>query len=636
MNIGFDTETYLIGPRQQAPKLVCGSFYNGDLAKVNVAQKIIDALKYDNTDCNFILCNAAYDMTVLCANDQDLFPLIFQFYKEKKIKDISINEKLHILKDSGRIDEQKYSLAALVDKHLNIDISQDKDDPNSWRLRYSELDGIPIDDWPQDAKDYALRDAELTLKVWEAQEKVYGPPLQDLDAQCFADFCLRLMTVCGIHVDPVAAQELKENAQATVDSKMEYLVENNIYGPKGKKDPTLKQSRKEVQARVIAVYDKKKTAVPKTDKGGICCDKNVMEDIYGEDPVLDALADISVSKGILEKYVPVLTNSFHIVHPNYDVLKKTGRTSSYGAAKKEALEGERYSLNIQQLAREGGVRECFVPRPGFLFLAIDYSYIELVALAYVTQQVLNLDQDALHLFNSIIAGKDPHLVTAATILNRTYDDLLEHKKDPEVKQARQMSKAANFGYPGGLGAATFRAFAKGTYGLVLSLSEAEKLKATWFKTYPEMRKYFEFIAGLEDQQHGGFVVEQLGTDRVRAQATFTSACNAWFQGLVADGAKKAICAVSEWCYLDDSEAAFAPVAFIHDEIIFEIPEGWNSRDHSAMAEILSRIMIDAMSSFMPGLPIKTECSLMRRWYKNAEPVYDAWNGNLTIWSPENG
>jgi len=629
MNIGFDTETYLIGPRQQAPKLVCSTWHNGVNSDIIVGIGDFSFPQQADEFSNLILCNAAYDMAVICANEQDLFPVIFKAYKEKRIKDITINEKLHMLKDSGNITSQKFSLAALTMKHLDIDISQEKDDPNSWRLRYSELDGIPVKDWPGGAVSYAQRDAELTLAVWEAQEKVYGPPLKDLDSQCFADFCLRLMTVCGIHVDPKAAQTLKETAQDAVDLRMEYLVENEIYGPKSKKDPTLKKSNKEVQRRVVIVYDKLNSPVPKTEKGAICCDKNVMEDIYGEDPVLDALADISVSKGILEKYVPVLTNSFNIVHPQYDVLKKTGRTSSFGVSKKEALEGERYSLNIQQLAREGGVRECFVPRPGFLFLAIDYSYIELVALAYVTQQKLGLKQEQLCLYNSIVEGKDPHLVTAGNILHREYEDLLEHKKDPEVKSARQLSKAANFGYPGGLGANTFRTYAKSNYGLVLSLPEAEQLKKTWFNTYPEMRKYFDFIASLEDPNRGNFEIEFLGTDRVRSQAAFCSACNAWFQGLVADGAKKAICAVSELCYKKDAGVAAAPVAFIHDEIIFEIPDD-DRCSWGGVASEFSDLMIKAMSEFMPGLPVKTECSLMRKWYKNAEPVYDD-DGKLTIW-----
>jgi len=632
MNIGFDTETYLIGPRQQAPKLVCSTMHNGETGDLYDREFSLKTPQDSSENKSiFILCNAAYDMSVLCANNQDLFPFVFSLYKRKKVKDIQINEKLHILKDSGKIEGEKYHLANLVKKHLGIDISQDKNDPNSWRLRYSELDGIPIEDWPQEAKDYALQDAELTLKVWEAQEKVYGPALNDLDSQCFADFCLRLMAVCGIHVDPVAAKKLKEKSQAAVDSQMEYLIENGIYSYKGKANPKLTQSRKAVQARVVDVCDKLNSPVSKTDKGSVSTDKNVMEEIYGNDPVLDALADISVDKGILEKYVPVLTNSFHIVHPNYDVLKKTGRTSSYGMSKKEAKEGERYSLNIQQLAREGGVRECFVPRPGFIFLAIDYSYIELCALAYVCQQKLGLRQDELHLFNSIVEGKDPHLVTAGNILHREYEDLLANKKDPEVKEARQLSKAANFGYPGGLGPATFRAYAKGTYGLVISEAEAKNLRNTWFKTYPEMRKYFDFIASLEDTALGGFQVEQLGTDRVRAQASFTSACNAWFQGLVADGAKKAICAVSEFCYASmDQEFSVAPVAFIHDEIIFEVEEEDHSYDRTALA--LSGIMIKAMSEFMPGIPVKTECSLMRRWYKNAGPVYDE-QGQLIIWEP---
>ena len=77
------------------------------------------------------------------------------------------------------------------------------------------------------------------------------------------------------------------------------------------------------------------------------------------------------------------------------------------------------------------------------------------------------------------AGKDLHLVTASRILGRTYEDCVANKRTPEVKEARQLSKAANFGYPGGMGPANFCDYAWASYGVRLTLAQSTKLKAAW-------------------------------------------------------------------------------------------------------------------------------------------------------------
>jgi len=59
-----------------------------------------------------------------------------------------------------------------------------------------------------------------------------------------------------------------------------------------------------------------------------------------------------------------------VLHPSFDVLKATGRTSSFG------------EINAQNLPRKDPrVRRCFVPRPGHVFLDFDYRAIERATLA---------------------------------------------------------------------------------------------------------------------------------------------------------------------------------------------------------------------------------------------------------------
>ena len=73
------------------------------------------------------------------------------------------------------------------------------------------------------------------------------------------------------------------------------------------------------------------------------------------------------------------------------------------------------------------------------------------------------------------------------------------------------------------------------------------------------------------------------------------------------------------------------VLFEHDEFILEVPaDPWWA--HFANLR-LKQHMIEGMQKFIPDVPVKAEESLMDRWHKAAEPVFDV-QGRLTLWHPK--
>ena len=74
-----------------------------------------------------------------------------------------------------------------------------------------------------------------------------------------------------------------------------------------------------------------------------------------------------------------------------------------------------------------------------------------------------------------------------------------------------------------------------------------------------------------------------------------------------------------------------PINFVHDEIIWEAPD---DDLNNVRVEIVDRIMVDAMEKLTPDVKARTESVMMRRWYKEAEAVYDD-NGKLIPWEPSN-
>src|SRR5690606_6706098 len=212
------------------------------------------------------------------------------------------------------------------------------------------------------------------------------------------------------------------------------------------------------------------------------------------------------------------------IHPHFDSLKETGRTSTV-------------KPNVQNVRRLPGIRECFKPRDGHVFLDADYPMLELHTHAQVCYWQLGYSK----LGDALRAGDDPHLSMACTILGRPYDELAKRlaEGDGVVANARTAGKGANFGVPGGLGAETFAHITWKAYRIKMTEAEAKVLIKQYKSTWTEINAYFRWINSLDDG-YGRYNVVQPWSQRLRAGASYCSACNSPFQGLGADVAKLAL------------------------------------------------------------------------------------------------
>lgn len=599
--IGFDLETHLITPGNLTPRPVV-------LSRAKPAELLLpdDGVRWMHEALasgeSLATANGYFDAGVLCNYAPDLYPPVFRAYAEGRIRDVQTHEKLKDIA-RGQLTYDGYSLAALESKYLGRDRSEEKESPDAWRLRYHELDGVPLDQWPADATRYALEDAEGTLRVAQAQ----GAPLAGESLVTRSNWALHLMSARGMVTEPSRVAATKARLIETKARSFDALCAAGLYRVTGSKEAIAEgrgewtKDTKRIQSLVLAAYGGNP---PLTDTGRVSTDRDTLE--RSGDLTLAALADVGFVDKLLTTYIPLLERG--VVNPRYDIAESIRTTCS--------------GPNIQNLPRKGGIRECFVPRPGFLFVSVDFDTLELRALAQVCLNLFGRSAMA----EAIRAGKDLHLDLAAQIIGITYDEALRRKKDPDVKGARQFGKIGNFGLPGGLGVTTLREFARTSYGTELSDAKARWLKATWLRAWPEMRLYFDFMSSLTERTDR---MKCFGEGMVRGGVSFTSACNTAFQNLAAQGAREACFAVSEECYVDKGTALYGsrPVAFVHDEILAEVPTDWA---HEASVR-LSEVMCSAMGKYIPDLPITASPALMTHWYKDAEPVWK--DGRLQCWEP---
>ena len=335
------------------------------------------------------------------------------------------------------------------------------------------------------------------------------------------------------------------------------------------------------------------------------------------------------------------------IRTTYQTLVDTGRTSSRGG-------GHPGTLNVQQLPRDYDkpqhlhTRGCILPPPGWAFVVADYSQLELCSLAHVlTHLVRYYAADPMRrayaehllgfeisedyessLARAINADQDCHVRMAAVHRERgeSYAEFMalyqradekkaaKEKLTTEEKQAiddRQLAKAENFGYPGGLGEKKFVDYAAG-YGVTISLDTAKRSKVAYMRAWPEMRLYFDHIGRLTAD--GNAVVVQLHSLRERGDCWFTKAANGYFQALAADGAKYAGQLLVKHAYRVESSPLFGcrPSGFVHDEYLVNAPR---DQAEQALPEV-ERLMIEGMRRYIPDVKIKAPGKVLyERWGK---------------------
>lgn len=600
MILTIDLETHKITPQNLTPRVVAAAWkFEGRPTKIEARPfTLIDTIRAhwsENPQNILVGQNIPFDLGCLCAEQGDFVVDVFRAYENGQILDTRVGDML-IGIAAGDSDKRRSNLGALSKRFLGVEMAG-KFGEDIWRLRFDELDGLPLDEWPPEAVGYAKTDVETTEDIFLKMQMMH---VKNWPEQCAAAWSLHLISVYGMRINQNRAAEWLATVDVDV-KKGEALAKNlGILRANGTRD------LKKLRAHVSKAYDDKP---PLTDKGGVKTDADTLKN--SGDDVLIAYANSRFADKLATTYAPILRGP-QTVHPYYNVLVKSGRTSCR-------------KPNMQNPPRVGGFREVFEPRPGYVFALCDYDQIELVALGQIHLWLFKTSAIA----DAVNEGRDLHCEVAAKLKNIHYNAFKSSYEIgyPWAKDLRQFSKVANYGFPGGLSAGVFKEYAKG-FGLDVSDDEAREIRKAWLETWPEMSKYFDMIG--DATRWGGCDVEQFLTGRVRGACSFTQYANTLFQGLVADGAKSALLAVSRACYAQPESVLFGsrPVAFLHDEIIIETPRF----KAAEAAEKLSRIMVAQMRRFIPDVKVGAEAYLSEIWSKDARRVVKP-DGSLGIWAP---
>ena len=280
-------------------------------------------------------------------------------------------------------------------------------------------------------------------------------------------------------------------------------------------------------------------------------------------PLLKALVDIGRIEKQLSTYgarlAAQISPATGRIHASYRIA---GAISGRSTCSKPNMQNIPDTQPVEGLA---SFRTLFGARPGYIFVAADWSSMEMRAAAFIATETA--------MTQAFERGEDLHALTARTMLGLDEAGWLSLPKD-ERKQHRKHAKPVNFGRLYGQGVKGLVASAREQYGLIIDLTMAKESIGAFEAAYPDFTRWCKDFARackrsgcIPIGREGGRVHEiHWNADGYR----YTQCLNLPIQGACADAFMLALARVD--AALFEAGIDGGPVAAPHDEIVLEVPE----------------------------------------------------------------
>ena len=301
------------------------------------------------------------------------------------------------------------------------------------------------------------------------------------------------------------------------------------------------------------LFERLKLPGGKRTKTGYSTDVEVLNELSKDFPLPAKVLEYRSLSKLKSTYVDALPQLVNPktgrIHTSFNqTVTATGRLSS----------SDPNLQNIPIRSPEGRrIREAFMPEEGSRILSADYSQVELRILAHLSRDPFLVD--------TFQKDQDVHAATAGEIFHVSPD-----RVNPEM---RRLAKVINFGIIYGMSA----------FGLAKELgiqpAVAQAYIANYFQKYHGVRDYID--SSLEAAREKGYVTTLMNRRRYlpdikspnRSVRQFAEriAINAPIQGTAADLIKVAMIRIHRRLIQEKRETKL--ILQIHDELVFEVPEG---------------------------------------------------------------
>ncbi len=432
------------------------------------------------------------------------------------------------------------------------------------------------------AAPYACEDADFALAI----ARILRPRLdkenlttlyRDMERPLIG--ILAEMEIAGVRVDEPALRAI--SAELQIDIRR---LEKQIYEQAG-----LEFNINSPAQLSSVLFQKLLLQPPKKARGGkaVSTAIEVLEELRDQHAVIPLVIEYRQTAKLKSTYADALPELIDPadgrIHTSYNqAVTSTGRLSSSDP-------------NLQNIPARGPAgkrfRRAFIPEEGCLFLAADYSQIELRVLAHLSEDSVLVD-----IFRR---GHDIHAETA--------DRVFGENAALSAEERRHRAKIINFSLI--YGASAFSLARE----LGTSNREAQDYIDRYYERFPDVKTYLDGI--VEEAAARGYVETMFGRkrqvpelrqpDRAARDAGRRMALNTPIQGTAADIIKKAMIEVRRG--LGREKLNTRMVLQVHDELVLEVPE----RERAAVEPIVREAMESVCSGFR--VPLKVTLGWGTSW-----------------------
>ena len=436
---------------------------------------------------------------------------------------------------------------------------------------------------PEQVRDYACEDADITLRLADLFEERMGKDtperriLETLEMPLVP--VLADMECEGVRLDVEALGTMAQGLEADL-TKLTESIQGHAGMPFSLDSP---RQLGDVLFDHLKIAEKAK----KTKTGQYATGEDVLQKLVGTHPIVEEILEYRQLNKLLSTYVRPLPEMVDPasgrVHTQYmQAVAATGRLSSTHP-------------NLQNIpirtARGREIRKAFVPRDAdHVLMAADYSQVELRIVA-----ALSGDRG---LCQAFLDGADIHTATAAKVFGVAPEEV--------DRGQRSQAKAVNFGI----------LYGQGAFGLAENLKiprrEAKAIIEAYFAEFKDLKAYQTAL--VEKARANGYVETILGRKRWLPDITSANAVvrgfaernavNAPIQGSAADIIKVAMVRIQR--ALQEEGHRSRMILQVHDELVFDVPKD----EVDAMTRLVKEHMEQAVEL---AVPLEVEVQTGANW-----------------------
>lgn len=427
---------------------------------------------------------------------------------------------------------------------------------------------------------YCCEDVDYTIRLKNLLEK----ELKENDLETvFYSIEMPLLPVLlkmereGIFLDKAVLQDMSKELNHKIGH-----VEKEIFSLAGEEFNL--NSPKQMS---IILFEKMGLHPPKKTQTGFSTSADVLDALKDKSPIIPLILEYRTLEKLRSTYVDALPESVNActgrIHCTFNQsIAATGRLSCQ----------DPNLQNIPVRTEEGKkIRSAFRPeKQGHVFLAADYSQIELRLLAHLSKDP--------SLIEAFARGDDIHSYTAALVFGVPQTEV--------TSEMRYRAKTVNFGV----------LYGQQAFGLAeelgISMKEASAFINTYFERYGKVKEYLDSSKALARRL--GYASTITGRRRplpdidnknpmIRSAAE-RLAINTPLQGTAADLIKIAMIQIDQ--ALNDAPFTARMLLQIHDELVFEVEE----KDVKELSLLVKKIMENV---FTLSVPLVVDISIGKNW-----------------------